>query len=380
MINPQQLQRKLAQTKPMDYEPEFDPTALRFSKSKGPQRRGTDLLVVTTYCQKDNWLMMKRAEWMKHLGVKPTHDLLLIGDSDVTEPDLQSMGALYRDCFRTVFTAKLKGQGMGEGWPRGTNSAFRNSVRLMHGMFKLKFDNMQYRGFFYFESDITPLNPNFLPLMHSLYLEAKLPFMGVVGEIKTKEGVVIRHMNGAGIYPFGDRYFTPEIMLTDNAPWDVAGLTGPNFLRLVHDLNHTRYSMHFSTSEYKKIGEAKYSATKTPHGAAPFQVTCDIFPTHLIHHGCKDASLMDDLMGKKFVTVDLPPRNPGENYIESFKLNPPKFKKKRGAKKSPKAKKEKHEPSSPEVIRAAYKKGMKWKDLIKTHHVMPVALKKILKG
>jgi len=170
-------------------------------------------------------------------------------------------------------------------------------------------------------------------------------------------------------------------MLTENAPWDVAGLTGPNFLRLVHDLNHTRYSMHFSTTGYKKLSEGKYSATKTPHGSPAFEVVCDIFPTHLIHHGCKDASLMDDLMGLK------KPEEPKLDWnfevdqkkaSESFNKCP--IEKKRRTKKSPKAKKVKHEPSSPEVIRAAHKAGMKWKDLIKTHRVMPAALSKILKG
>jgi len=365
----------------MDYDPELDATALKYSKAKPSQRRGNDLLVVTTYCQKDNWLMMKRAEWMKFLEVRPTHDLVLIGDADVTDADLESMGSLYRSVFRNVYTAKLKGQFRGEGWPRGTNAAFRNTVRLLHGMFKVKFDNNPYRGFFYFESDMTPLKSDFLPLMHQTYLQGKLPFLGVVGEITTTDGKTIRHMNGGGVYPFGMQYFSPETMLVENVPWDVAGLTGQPFLKLVNDLGHTRYSMHFSTTEYKKLSEGKYGATKTPHGKPAFPITCDIFTTHLIHHGCKDASLMDHLMGKvsakepKIIPVAV--NSERGKKLESRMVNPLK---KRRAKKSTKAKKVKHDPSSPEVIRAAAKSGMKWKDLIKNHHVMPTALKKILQG
>lgn len=379
-----QQPRRMMQPPVIDPMEELDPMALRYSKNKLPNvRRGTDLLVVTTYCNNDKWLMLKRAEMMKFLGVRPTHDFILIGDADVADNDLQDMGSIYREVFRNVFTAKLKGQSRGEGWPRGTNAAFRNSVRLMHNQFKTKFDNMPYRGFFYFESDITPLKPDFISLMHELYKNDPHPFMGVVGEIKTKSGVVIRHMNGAAVYPFGEKYFTTDMMLVENAPWDVAGLTGSHFMKMAHDLGHTRYSMHFSTTQYKKLSEGKYSAIKTPHGAEPFGVTCDIFPTHLIHHGCKDASLMDLLMGKvedkKPDIITTAPKIGRVDTTIPKNLWP---KKKRRAKKSPKKKaaKEVAVASSPEAIRAAHKGGMKWKELIKTFRVMPKELKKILEG
>lgn len=349
-----QQRPRIRDTQPIDPEEEFDATALKFTRAKGAPKRGNDLLVVTTYCQKDNWLMMKRCEWMQHLGVRPTHDMLLVGDSDVADHDLQAMASLYRSVFRTVTIAKLKGQHQGEGWPRGTNAAFRNTVRLVHGLFKFKFDNHSYRGWLYFETDITPLKADFLNQMHEDYIAKRQPYMGVVGEIKTKSGQVIRHMNGAAIYPFGMQFFSDSTMLTENVPWDVAGLTGQSFMKLVNDMGHKRYSMHFSTSGYKKLSEGKYEATKTYVGGDPFQVVCDILDTHLLHHGCKDASLIDLLMGKK--------------VEEKPKVAVPKV-----------------EPSQSDsdkvaAIRADYVSGMKWKDLIKKHKLMPKELKAILEG
>lgn len=357
-------------------EQDFDANFLRYKK---PERkpRGLDMLVVTTFCKSDTRLMMKRAEYMRWLGLKPTHDLILIGDADVSQEEVNSMAEIHKDLFRKVLAVKIQGSKTQQAWPRGTNEAFRSTIQLLHGMYSyVQFDNMRYRGWYYFESDVTPLRVDFLTEMNQSFVQVRKPFMGVVGEIKAEDGTPIRHMNGSGVYPFGMQFFSSELMLVENMPWDVAGLSGLA-LEDVQDMTHLKYSMHFSTFLYKRTDPNHYEAIKRPHLRPEFPITCDILSTHLIHHGCKDASLMDDLMGKKESTLDI---------TESFKDQFPKFvvskkpPKKRRAKKSPNRKTIQQTPSTPEAIRADHKGGMKWKDLIKKHKLMPVALKKILEG
>lgn len=273
-----------------------DDDALRLGKTLGGAR-GNALLAVTTFCQKDIGLLQKRAEFMTFIGVKPLHDLLLIGDSDVSGVQLAEAAKLHQPLFRNVTTRQIKNSQSNEGWPRNCNKAFRNTIWLVHGMFKPKFENRPYRGWFYFESDITPLIPDFLVKMEQEYNQFRKPLMGVVGSITADDGRPIRHMNGAAIYPFGMQHYGEQLMLVDNLPWDVAGLSG-NKLRDVHDMTHAKYSMHFSTFEYRPVSAGRFKATKRPHGKAAFEVDVDT-NGHWIHHGCKDGTLIQILMGKQ---------------------------------------------------------------------------------
>lgn len=314
------------------------------------EKRGQSLLAVTTFCAKDLPLLRKRAEYMAHINCIASHDLLVIGDSDTDEHMVDEVRKIHLPFFRSVEMAQLKSNGSDSGWPKSVNRAFRSTVWLLHGIGKIKFNTKPFRGWLYFESDITPLVPDFMRRLEQEYVNMRKPFMGITGDIKSSSGKTVKCMNGAGIYPFGMGFFNQEMMLTDNIPWDVAGLSG-NTLRLVHNMGYDKYAMHFSTWEYNQVGERSFTCIKRRHAGPEEPDKCTL-TAQWIHHGCKDGTMIDLLMGKEKPPIVVTPPEP--------------------VKKSGKT------GYDEAAIIADHKDGMKWQALIGKYKIAPKVLKSIL--
>lgn len=325
------------------------------------------LLAVTTFCHADVWLAEKRAEYMRTLGVQPTHDLLLIGDSSTSEVELESLRRAYAGVFKEIHGRRISEMPKSAEWPHGCNYAWRISTKIVAGKYgQPRFDPKPYVGWFYFECDITPLNPLFMGILESQYLFHKKPFMGYVGPVKVKKTIqgvesesMVDHMNGAGVYPVSTQFYSQEAMMSQTLPWDVAGFAGMQ-LQKVHRIPNDVYLMGFRSRGLKKVADHTYSGEREIINQVGTNQPYTINTSNaILHHGCKDGSLMDAVLGKVPCGTSEPkPESLNASVIklpEVTQLHPQTF-----------------------DILKDHGVGMKWKDLISKYKIAPVVLKSIL--
>lgn len=334
--------------------------------AKPIEKRG--MLIVTTFCQGDIPLLEKRLEWMSHLKFTTGFDLLLIGDGDVDDFTLEKMAEGHKPFFKQVETRKILDGNEGLPWPGNVNSAFQKTARILRGEYGTnKFSWLPYSSWFNLESDVLPLKSDTFERLSQSYLKGAKPFWGYISDTKDNSGKVHRHMNGAAIYPARKdregRWYNAGMMLAKNIPWDVAGMQD---MTMCCGAGRDLYTHCFGTRSYVKNGDS-YTAVQRLHDGSESTKTIRIPETALLHHGCKDGSLVDLLMGKGFVQETT--KNEGRPVDQEIKIsisgNPLSV-----------------QFSPPSVIenqvRSDKAAGMKWKELISKYKLSPKKLKEIL--
>ena len=303
---------------------------------------------------------------MAELGQKPTHNLLLVSDGTVDDAELKSLAEAQTGVFESVLTRRISPPPT-SAWPAGVNHVFRAIARNLLSS-NAWVDRSQYQGWFYFEPDITPLAPTWCDVLDVQYEFQKKPFMGaksVVNALRGKTPVTITCMNGAGCYPFDASHYSPIMMLGDGAPWDVLGLADqPHKIAYIPD---SAYMLTYGITACKREGDT-ITATKTVQDGTVSAVEF-VLKEHLLHHGCKDGSLMG-LFEKAKEVKTTAPIAPPVRLLPALRY---KAKSKKRMKKSA----ERAEVNK-EAIRADRAGGMGWNDLIGKYRVNPKHLKQIL--
>lgn len=329
-----------------------DQRALLESRVK-VEKRG--MLVVTTFNYSDIHLLEKRIAWFNHIGFHSDLDLLLVSDYDVDEESYQKVILAHAPFFKNVIHRKIVDPPLDFSWPNNVNTAFRKTVLILTKQYGEEFDWSPYHAWFNFESDVTLLKPDSLNSMVALYNSGKKPFAGYINHTKSGNRI-INHVNGAAIYPAHldqkANFYSPAMMLMEGVPWDVAGM-GDLVIPMTTPLGKDIYSHAFGTRNYREengkiVADQKFM-DDTTHLKEVSIEGC------LLHHGCKDGSLIDLLMGKTTPkTIQVPVLDQVEVETES----------------SPK--------SLEESIISDYLNGLNWPQLISKYKISPKRLKQIL--
>jgi hypothetical protein len=278
--------------------------------SIAPEPPSKGILFVTAYCYKDELLLKKRFEWFDHIGFKSDRDIILISDYDVESDKDREIAQAHKKYFRDVYFQKIQEQSP-NNWPFNVNQTFRNVVKILTGYYgKQIFKWSPYLAWFYFEPDVTFIKKDISDFLEASYKKGKKPFCGAFNSTKTEDNGTVRHLNGAAIYPTREfimagkePYFlySQEMMLATNTPWDVASLHN---LYYCSSMPEGTYVQAFGTTNYKKsiTEEEKYlTATQTLVDGTKKEINFNFTNQIMLHHGCKDGSLIDILIGKTII-------------------------------------------------------------------------------
>ena len=332
------------------------------------KKRG--LLVVTTFCNNDIPLLKKRCEWFAHIGFKCDRDFLLVGDSDVSSTDLEEVVNLHRPFFQNIAVRSILDVGPTH-WPYNVNRAFRTTYRILTGYYGEKFSWAPYNAWFNFESDVTLLKPDAIKQLEDICRKGGKPFAGHISETRMSDGSIVRHMNGAGVYPCAQMNgqlanYNQNLLLAETLPWDVAGLTS---LASIHSMPKNEYIHAFGTTEYVKDQEMLQGKQTLMNG----QTSQFIFKlgNQIIHHGCKDGSLIDALIGKAVAPREDPNRNAISNKFIPYEVEKEEVKE--------------VETKTPEPVELTLKDkilkdkadGIPYKQLLKKYKLHPKKMKEI---
>jgi hypothetical protein len=276
-------------------------------KNKTPvEKRG--MLVVTTFCYRDISLLKKRIDWLAHLGVQPTHDLLLVSDYDVAASDLASVVESHKPFFRQIESRQIIDPPANSIWPQGVNTAFRKTVRILSSQYgKPLFSWNKWQGWFNYEADVTLLTSDALVKLEAIHRSGGKHFTGYLNETRLSNGNLVRHLNGVAIYPTrkdsASMHYNQNMMLDQSLPWDVAGMR-ENLMTFSQHIGADKFSHFFGTWDYRKDGDTIVCTQKTMDGQTSEKKWKQ--DAQLLHHGCKDGSLVDILMGKAIQEQPIP--------------------------------------------------------------------------
>lgn len=240
-------------------------------------------------------------EWIAELGGVNFHTLVLATTQHVNPAPLLEVA---QKSWGSVEHFLINMQQERLPWPVAANLAFSQVC-----------EKLKNRGqpFFFLEADCVPIVGNWLDQLEREYHANGKPFMGIVhSTVNPYTGEVMPnslHMNGAGVYPAHvDRYlpslpFLMTAMATE--PWDMAlrhemmsltdGMGGfrkdesGNRVSACHATEKICFS--WRTKDYRvEDDQIKYDADGPRSHLKPLD-----FWRHVLHHGCKDGSLIDVL-------------------------------------------------------------------------------------
>jgi hypothetical protein len=232
--------------------------------------------------------------WINELGGVQRHGLVLATTPMV---DPRPLLAEARQGWGSVEHFTMKAEGT--TWPLGNNMNFLEVATFM---------NDRGRPFLFLEADVLPLTPDWLDRLEAEYIESAKLFMGDVhlmtdGENKPIEGS--EHMNGAGIYPARVLTYLPSakwiVVGTGHEPWDVtlrfetqSLVDGAGGFRMDRgeriSVCHPTRQICFcwKSYRYRVLPDGSWDCDTEPRA---LHRKID-FHRHVVHHGCKDGSLL----------------------------------------------------------------------------------------
>ena len=241
---------------------------------------------------------LKLLRWINELG-GIGHRHLLLATTQAVDPRLLLDTA--RQGWRTVEHMVIVSNQEKKPWPAGNNDNFMSVAKHLAP---------RNEAFFFMESDVLPLRSTWLDELEAEYLSIGKPFMGDVHGMVDATGATVPgsdHMNGSGIYPPKALSYLPTSAWMDTAlavqPWDVAlrhemlwlidgngGFRpGPDNGR-VSICHPTRKICFCWRSKAYRIDPSGRWACEVEPSSVFRQLD---FDQHVLHHGCKDDSLLN---------------------------------------------------------------------------------------
>ena len=254
------------------------------------------MIVTLAVYSRDAAKALRLLEWITELGGVKYHTLVIGSTPQVNPIPLIVEG---RKAFGAVEQFVIKTNNEVQKWPAGNNNNFLAVCEYM---------DPKNRPFFFMESDVVPLRMSWLDDLEREYLSNGKPFMGEVHPMVDAKREIIagsEHMNGSGIYPASVKKYLPTLPFINGAiakqPWDVALrfevlylVNGQGGFRIGPDRQrvsacHATEAICFCWRSLKyreENGRIGYDLMGWAHAR-------DIdFRRHVVHHGCKDDSLI----------------------------------------------------------------------------------------
>ena len=314
------------------------------------------LLHVTTYGRADCGALLKRFNHQFDLCGQLERRIVLIASADVHESQIADPYNAAQKCYTEVEVGRIAAVPQRTDWPYNVNHAFQYTVQTLQGLMPFRPKVAGYASFLYYECDMTPLTSDWADKLDEAYTKEGKPFAGYIHQTilnPTKRKVT--HMNGGGCYPLDAKPYNTKIMLAERLPWDVNGLCDEK-LPQIGQLNDI-YAHHYGTHSYKKGKDGLECLRGNNKDAQVIKVDLS---GKIIHHGCKDGSLIDFLC------------QPGSHGVQGDPVT--------GIDSFPPLKQPPVDtPSWAEQAKADHAAGMKWRDLLAKYKVMPAKLKEALK-
>lgn len=223
------------------------------------------MLVVIPFSHKDSALAVDMLKWTRELCGKLNHPCALIASRGMPKAQVDAVAYEAGQTFsKTSIVTPSSANEL--GWPESANHLFRTAVSYV--------TQNKLGAFYWLEADCTPLKSDWLDQIESAYVKCGKPYMGF------RRDVPIPHISGPAVYPGDVAKYNPGSLKRIKTklsymPFDVI------------DGHKTLQHAHVTDLIFHEWGDKDFPPS------FPFQSSLEkIPPAAVIHHRCKDASLI----------------------------------------------------------------------------------------
>jgi hypothetical protein len=247
------------------------------------------MLVVIPISKTDEILCKNFSEIMNFFGPYFDHEALFVykkSDMKLANQIKQNISYLFGN-----YSDYFIDENIINSWPIGPNSYWRKTILYLRSINNNK-------PWYWMELDVTPLKDEWLDELEKDYINAGLPFLGCVSE---SSYYYPSHLSGCAVYPpnISDYNNNWKWVHNSNTAFDII-CSGEIMKYLVFD--HYKMLNYFRTEKYKFDPKSNiFDFTKrylfSDNGREKDIKKKELIIGHsLIHHGCKDGSLADEII------------------------------------------------------------------------------------
>jgi hypothetical protein len=251
------------------------------------------MLLVLPFTGSDAKLALMQAKFFEYVGPYKAHEVLLLNPPIVDSFRDQIQEALG-DQFARIHLHNVGN--LRPGWPGGCNQMFHTAA--YHIAHKIDCD-----CWYFFEADNTPLKPNWINTLSDEYKRSGRPFMGVIhptywihGAAQNRQFVQDGvHLVGTSIYPKNVIKYSRLFKTVPQArtPWDVYW----QWEIVKHSVSTNLMQHEWRTIRYKRDKKSgEIVGERTPGNELAYDPK-PVSPDAVVHHGCKDGTLMHIMRG-----------------------------------------------------------------------------------
>lgn len=259
----------------------------------------TPLLAVVPYCKRDIDLAKNLLRWISELGGCPGHSCLLIADSVIPKEERASVKELAIPSFANTDTIPVKIPETGFA----PNHMFMLAAQQIMFSYKLPW--------LWLEPDCVPLKPGWLTTLAEEYAGSPKRLLG--GLISNgKPGLPTVHLTGVSVYP-PDVFplfdaFASIKSSSANVAWDMEAATAT-----VPRAKHSQFMNHVWGTRELPPTFVKEKVAGSPENSLPLS---SIKQDAVLHHRCKDGSLIELLREQKTKPAKRGPWRPAKSPPE----------------------------------------------------------------
>jgi len=264
------------------------------------------LLVVFSVSHKDIDQAIQVAHWVAKLGGCPGFEALLFFGFLTPSDKKQALEKFHLANFDKVYTHTCRDE-VDRPWPLPGNHMFKRTLQLVSKEYKDK----GFTHFLFLEPDCLPAKTNWLSLLYEDFRKAGKHFYGP----RCLAGGKHPHINGASIYPINAQKVTERFIISGSNPFDV--YAGAITLPLSAPAPENTWVMQFRSFDFTGSFDSWTGRVEKRDGSVK-EISGSFTESLLIHHGCKDNSLLTLFQNHIF-----PPKKEVPAAVEPEPVIPP---------------------------------------------------------
>jgi hypothetical protein len=247
------------------------------------------MLVVIPISKTDENLPHSFCRIMNFFGPYLNHEVLFTykkSDQKLADEIKQKISCLFKNSSDCIINENTK-----QGWPVGPNSYWQQTIIYLRN---IKNKNPWY----WMELDVTPLKDEWLDELQEDYINTALPFFGCVSE---SSYFYPSHLSGCSVYPADISEYNNnwKWVHNSNMAFDIL-CSGEIMKYLVFDsykmLNFFKTEKYKFNKKNKTFDMQKINMPFDNGREKDIEKKEIVLGFSLLHHGCKDGSLAEEVM------------------------------------------------------------------------------------
>lgn len=242
--------------------------------------------IIIPICESDRQSLTGFIWAINHYGPYPDHELMVVHGRESRAVANEVFDEISNSFPTSSCAYEFPGE-IPRGWPLGPNTYWKKTIELLR-------DIHNSVPWLWMEADLVPLKKDWPSILEAEYKRAGKPFMGCVepNKLYTQDNIMLKtgeHLVGIGIYPAEVDRYSDNWQHVDRIKTAFDWVCG---YEMVPHTHHTPMILNAFRTQHYQIKEGKITCRDTSPDPSRVSYTRPITRDTVLHHGCKDGTLV----------------------------------------------------------------------------------------